>query len=99
MMIARVREHKAEGKPQSLAGVPHRPKKQVKTPGGYTRPQNAHQDLNQHDASAKFLAQQSAFTSRSCSIVEHEVSSSRGEATMTARHRAREIATFSRLRE
>ena len=30
-------------------------------------------------------------------MVEHEVSSSRGEATMTARHCAREIATFSRL--
>jgi hypothetical protein len=32
-------------------------------------------------------------------MVEHEVSRSLGEATITARHRAREIATFSLLRE
>jgi len=37
--------------------------------------------------------------SRICSIVEHDVSRSRGDATMTARHLAREIATFNRLRE
>jgi hypothetical protein len=49
--------------------------------------------------SVKFFAQQSAFTSRICSIVEQDVSRSLGEAAMTARHRAREIATFSRSRE
>jgi hypothetical protein len=43
--------------------------------------------------SAKFLAQQSALIRRICSIVEQDVSRSRGEATMTARHRAREITT------
>jgi hypothetical protein len=32
-------------------------------------------------------------------MVEHDVSKSLGDATMTARQRAREIATFSRLRE
>ena len=48
---------------------------------------------------SKFFAQHKLLTNRSCSIVEHDVSSSRGEATITARHRAREIATFSRLRE
>ena len=53
----------------------------------------------QHIPSAKFLAQQSALTSRICSIVEQDVSRSYGEAMMTARQRAREIATFNRLRE
>jgi hypothetical protein len=32
-------------------------------------------------------------------MVEHEVSRSLGAPTITARHRAREIATFNRLRE
>src|SRR5690349_14129508 len=55
--------------------------------------------LDQQMPSAKFLAQQSASTICICSIVEHDVSRSLGEATTTARHRAREIATFSRLRQ
>jgi hypothetical protein len=38
-------------------------------------------------------------TSRICSVVEQDVSRGCGEATLTATHRAREIATFSRLRE
>jgi hypothetical protein len=54
---------------------------------------------SQQTPSANWLVQQSALTSRICSIVEHEVSKSRVDATITARHRAREIATFSRLRE
>jgi hypothetical protein len=49
--------------------------------------------------SAKFSVQHSALTSRICSIVEHDVSRSLGEATMTERQCAREIATLSRLRE
>jgi hypothetical protein len=47
--------------------------------------------------SEQFCALQSALTSRICSIVEQDVST--GDATMTARHRAREIATFRRFRE
>jgi hypothetical protein len=35
MMVARVREHKAEGNPNSWAGVPYGSNTQVKTPGGY----------------------------------------------------------------
>jgi hypothetical protein len=55
--------------------------------------------MHQQIPSAKFLAQHKLLTSRICSIVEQDVSRRRGEATITARHRAREIATFSRLRE
>src|SRR5216684_1852760 len=53
----------------------------------------------QQQPSPKFFAQQRAFTSRICSIVEHEVSRSLGDAMIAAKHRAREIATFSRFRE
>ena len=50
-------------------------------------------------ASANSTNRHSAFASRICSIVRQLTSSSRGLATRYARHRAREIATFSRLRE
>jgi hypothetical protein len=86
-MIARCRE-KAESTPP-LAGVPQGSCTQVKTPVGYTRrPQAADQD--QHDPSAKFLAQHSTLTSRIHSIVEQDVSRSLGEAPMIARHRVRD---------
>jgi hypothetical protein len=81
-----------------MAGVPQGSRRQVKKPVGYTRsPQAADQGHN-HDPSAKFLAQHS-LTSRIFSIVEQDVSRSLGEATMIARHRTRDIATFSRSRE
>jgi hypothetical protein len=43
-------------------------------------------------------AQHSALTSRICSTVEQGAASNSGLAKMTARQRAREIATLSRLR-
>jgi hypothetical protein len=83
-----------------MAGVPQGSRRQVKKPVGYTRsPQAADQGQDQHDPSAKFLAQHSTLTSRIFSIVEQDVSRSLGEATMIARHRTRDIATFSRSRE
>ena len=48
---------------------------------------------------ASSTKRQSAFASRICGIERAFTSSSRGEQTRYARQRAREIATFSRLRE
>src|SRR6266498_3331033 len=48
---------------------------------------------------ASSTKRQRAFASRICGIVLQFTSSSRGLATRYARQRAREIATFSRLRE
>jgi hypothetical protein len=44
----------------------------------------------QQTPSAKFLAQQSTLTNRIYSIVEHDVSRSLGEATISAGHRAQQ---------
>ena len=46
-------------------------------------------------ATANRRAQQSPFTNSICATVEHGISSSRGLAKMTARHRARLTATGS----
>jgi len=40
---------------------------------------------------------QSAFSNRICSALRHRISNSAGQQTSTAKHRARETATFSRF--